>query len=131
MPTSEPTHRVTGKQGFDLDRRKARIITRLYPTRVGRGFKTSEQAEQAAAQMGTVFSTLRKWENGDVLPSDEQVPVIEAWLSEGPVWRYDRIDHIVGPEKWIPRIMDADPAPKVKPDAVTGEMTPKATKGAA
>ncbi len=84
----------------DLDRRKARIVACLYPTRIKRGFKTTADCKRLGAMLGISGGTLTTWENGDVLVPDERLPEIERWFSSGPVYRYDRIDHVVGPEAW-------------------------------
>ena len=91
---------MTGPTIADIDRRKARIVACLYPTRIKRGFKTEEDMKRLAALLGASRTTVREWEDGMRLPKDEQLPAIETWLSAGEVYRYAGIGRIVGPEAW-------------------------------
>lgn len=84
----------------DIDRRKARIVACLYPTRIGRGIRTADDCKVMDAKLEVGAKTVRRWENGNALPKDSRLPAIERWLASGPVWRYDRINHVVGPESW-------------------------------
>lgn len=92
----------------EIDKRKARIVASMYPTRINRGFKTNAERSQAGKLMGASGRAVAAWETGENVPTDEQVPAIEQWMASGPVWRYDRINHIIGPESW-PKPLDMAP----------------------
>jgi transcriptional regulator with XRE-family HTH domain len=89
-----------GPSVANIDRRKARIVAALYPTRVKRGFTTERQCKELAARLGVSSSKLYAWENGQYLPHDRELPVIEDWLAEADVYRYVGIERVVGPEPW-------------------------------
>lgn len=83
--------RLTHAEAADLDRRKARIMAALRPTRLNRGLGTAEGAVIVAGRIGIHQNTLYSWETGNTVPKDDQVPAVEAWLDDGPVWKYTRI----------------------------------------
>ena len=83
-----------------LDRQKARIIGCLHATRTNRGLKSVAEATELAKRFAVSAGALRKWESGEVLPPNSVLAEIEAYLSEGPVWRYTAPGRIVGPERW-------------------------------
>lgn len=100
---------------MDLDKRKARIVAALRPTRKHRGVRTASETEELARRFAASARELYRWETGSALPEDHQLPGIEAWLAEGPVWRYAAIDRVVGPEVWIPLSVGPPPARKRLP----------------
>lgn len=99
----------------DIDRRKALIVACLYPTRVRREFRTEADCKRLAAILGISRRTLTAWESGDILPPDKHVTAVERWLAAGPVWRYDKVDHLVGPEAWPKPLDMACVLPSKKP----------------
>lgn len=97
---------MTGFSPADLDRRKARIVACLHPTRIKRGFVTRDDIRRLGEILGVSRSAVHSWESGNGLVHEEQLPVTEAWLASGPVYRYAGIDRIVGPEDY-PLPLDA------------------------
>jgi len=93
-------HVQAGPSVADIDRRKARIVACLHPTRTQRGFRTREDVGRLGAMLGVSRSTFQAWDDGATLPKDAQLPGIEQWLSSGPVWRYAGVERVTGPEEW-------------------------------
>ncbi len=84
----------------EIDRRRARVLAALRPTRLARGFKGERGCQELAAILGVSTATLRAWENGESLVREADLQTVEAWLASGPVYRYAAIDRVVGPEQW-------------------------------
>lgn len=89
-----------GPTTADIDRRKARIVACLHPTRIERGFTTDADCKRLGELFGVSARTVRAWGDGGSLPADDQLPAIERWLASGPVYRYAGVGRIEGPEAW-------------------------------
>lgn len=111
-----------------FDRRKAKIVGCLRATRTHRGAKSEADATELAARLGVSLGVLQTWESGRSLPPDETVPILEAYLAEGPIWRQTAPDKVVGPDRWAPLAprpsdnLAAEDATGGQPDLSVGAM---------